>query len=76
MNLRKIETEAEYNIAIERLHEIFDANPDTEFGNEAEILALLIENYEEEHYMVGTPDPITAIKIRKEELELKQKDLV
>ncbi|MEE9439823.1 MAG: hypothetical protein V3V14_12530 [Saprospiraceae bacterium] len=36
----------------------------------------MIEIYEEEHYKIDAPDPIVAIRIRMEELNLKQKDLV
>ncbi len=36
----------------------------------------MIENYENEHYPIDAPDPIEAIKIRMEELNLRQKDLV
>lgn len=39
-------------------------------------MALLIEEYEEKIYAIESPDPINAIRIRMEELELKQKDLV
>jgi len=36
----------------------------------------MIENYENEHYPIDAQDPIEAIKIRMEELNLRQKDLV
>ena len=55
---------------------IFDAPIDTKEGDEAEILSLLIENYENEHYPIESPDPIEAIKIRMEELNMRQKNLV
>lgn len=55
---------------------IFDAPINTKEGDEAEILSLLIENYENEHYTIDAPDPIEAIKIRMEELNMRQKDLV
>ena len=45
-------------------------------GDEAEIFALLIENFGMIAYLIEAPDPIEAIKIRMEELNLKQKDLV
>lgn len=76
MNLKILKTEKEYDQALERLDEIFDAPIDSVQGQEAELLVLLIENYEEEHYKIEDPDPITAIRIRMQELELKQKDLV
>ena len=76
MNLKPIKTETEYDEALNRLDAIFDASPDTEEGNEAEILSLLIEDYEERHYPIEAPDPIEAIRIRMEEMNLNQKDLV
>lgn len=76
MNTKIIKTEKEYNQALERLNVIFDAPPNSDKGQEAELLALLIENYEDEHYKIDSPDPITAIRIRMEEMQLKQKDLV
>jgi HTH-type transcriptional regulator/antitoxin HigA len=75
-NMKLIETKFEYNKALKRMEEIFDAEPNTKEGQEADVLALLIEEYEEENYKIDSPDPIVAIKIRMEELKLKQKDLV
>ena len=76
MKIKPIRTEADYYEALGRLEQIFDAAPGSEEGDEAEILSLLIENYENLHYPIEAPDPIEAIKIRMEELDLKQKDLV
>jgi HTH-type transcriptional regulator / antitoxin HigA len=76
MKLKIIESEQEYNEALERMLEIFDAKPNSVEGQEANLLALLIENYEESKYQIEAPDPIMAVKIRMEELQLKQKDLV
>jgi HTH-type transcriptional regulator/antitoxin HigA len=76
MNLKPIKNESDYQNALQRLEEIFDAPVDTKEGDEAEILSLMIENYENEHYPIEAPDPIEAIKIRMEELNLRQKDLV
>ena len=76
MNLKPIKNENDYRNALERLRVIFDAPIDTKEGDEAEILSLMIENYENEHYPIEAPDPIEAIKIRMEELNLRQKDLV
>jgi len=76
MKLKPIKTEKDYRNALVRLEMIFDAKIDTKEGDEAEILSLLIENYENEHYPIEAPDPIEAIKIRMEELNMRQKDLV
>lgn len=76
MKIKPIKTESDYEAALARLEMIFDADPNTAEGDEAEILSLLIENYENKHFPIEAPDPIEAIKIRMEELNLKQKDLV
>lgn len=76
MKLKPIRTEKDYRAALKRMDVIFDAPLNTKEGDEAEILSLLIENFENEHYPIEAPDPIEAIKIRMEELNIKQKDLV
>ena len=76
MDIKPIKTEKDYNKSLERLDVIFDALPNSKEGDEAEILSLLIENYEDQYYPIDAPDPIEAIKIRMEEMEIKQKDLV
>ena len=75
MNWKVIKTEKGYQRALNRLEEIFDAKKNTEEGDELELLSLLIENYENEHFPVDLPDPIEAIKFRMEQLGYKQKDL-
>lgn len=76
MNFKLIKSDKDYDNALKRLEVIFDASPNTKEGDEAEILSLLIENYENQYYPIEAPDPIEAIKIRMEEMNLKQKDLV
>jgi HTH-type transcriptional regulator/antitoxin HigA len=76
MNIKPIKTEQDYDKALERLEMIFDAPANSNDGDEAEILSILIENFENEHYPIEAPDPIEAIKIRMDEMNLKQKDLV
>lgn len=76
MNISPIKTEIDYENALERLDEIFDAKIGTKESDEADILGLLIDEYEKKHYPIEAPDPIEAIKIRMEELHLKQVDIV
>lgn len=76
MNIKPLKSKQDYKKALERLEVIFDAPAHSPEGDEAEILAILIENYENEYYPIEAPDPIEAIKIRMEEMNLKQKDLV
>ena len=55
---------------------IEDAKKKSKEGDELELLSLLIDKYEKEKYPIDYPDPIEAIKIRMEEMHLKQIDLV
>jgi HTH-type transcriptional regulator/antitoxin HigA len=75
MNIKPVKTEKDYQKALKRLELIFDARPGTEDGDELDILALLIERYEDQHYPIEAPDPIEAIKFRMEQMGYKQKDL-
>ncbi len=67
MNFKPIRTEKDYDKALSRMKKIFNSPMNSPEGDEAEVLALLIEDYEEKHYPIGPPDPIEAIKIRSEE---------
>lgn len=75
MNIHLIKTEENYNQALKRLDEIFDAKKGTEEGDELELLGILIEQYENEHFPIDLPDPIEAIKFRMEQLGYNQNDL-
>lgn len=73
MESKPFKSQKDYRDALKRLEVTFDAPIDTKEGDEAEILSMLIENYENEHYPIEeAPDPISAIKIRIEELNMKQ----
>ena len=76
MNIEPIKTEDDYQTALKRLEMIFDAPVGTGESDEADILGLMIDDYEKKHYPVEAPDPIEAIKIRMEEMQLNQIDLV
>lgn len=76
MDLKPIKTEADYRAALKRLEEIFDAKLGAPESDELDILGLMVDDYENKHYPIEAPDPIEAIKIRMEEMHLKQVDLI
>ena len=76
MNIKPIRTELDYRLTLHRLELIFDAEIGTPDSDEADILGLMVDEYEKRHYPIDAPDPIEAIKIRMEEMQLKQLDLV
>ncbi|WP_339757329.1 transcriptional regulator [Algoriphagus aquimarinus] len=76
MDPKLIISEKEYQSALERLDQLFDARIGTQESDEADVLAVLIDAYEKNNFPIEAPDPIEAIKIRMEEMDLKQKDLI
>lgn len=75
MTIKPIKTKKDYQQALTRLELIFDAKKNSAEGDELEILGMLVENYENENFPVGFPDPIEAIKFRMEQLGYNQSDL-
>ena len=76
MNIRLIKTEQDYQKALIRLDQLFDSPKGSRESDQADVIALFIDEYENQHYPIDAPDPIEAIKIRMEEMQLKQIDLV
>jgi len=62
MNIKLIKTESDYQQALKRLEVIFDAAIGSPESDEADVLGLMIDDYEKKHYPIEAPDPIEAIK--------------
>lgn len=75
MNIKPIKTKKDYEQAMLRLEKLFDAKKGTQKGDELEIISLLVEKYENEHFPIDLPDPVEAIKFRMEQSGLTQTDL-
>ncbi|SFR52941.1 ImmA/IrrE family metallo-endopeptidase [Thiomicrospira sp. ALE5] len=77
-NVKVIKNEQEHAQALERLMALMDQNPaeGTEAADELELLALVIEKYEEEQFTMEPPTPIEAIKFRMDQMGFKNKDLI
>ncbi|MFV8369905.1 helix-turn-helix domain-containing protein [Flavobacterium sp. LB2R40] len=75
MEIKPIKTQNDYNQALERLEFIFDAKNGSPEGDELEVLGILIDQYENDHFPIGMPDPIEAIKFRMEQMGYNQNDL-
>lgn len=76
MNIKPIRTEEDYEAACKRIDEIFQAEPGTPEEDELEVLATLVDKYEEEHFPIGMPDPMVAIEIQMQSLGITRKDLM
>ena len=74
-NLKPIRTEADYQAALVVIERLWGARTGTPEGDRLDILATLVDAYENEHYPMDPPDPIEAIKFRMEQQGLNRKDL-
>lgn len=77
-HIKIIKTEQEHEQALARLACLMDKElvKGSVEADELDVLALIIESYEQEHYPLDPPDPIEAIKFRMEQQGLRKKDLV
>jgi len=80
MKTKILKTEREYNAACERIYSLIHSSenpidPNSQAGEEMELLSLLVEKYEQEHYQLDAPNPIEAIRFRMEQMNLKQADI-
>lgn len=75
MEIKVIKNENDYNEALRSLEVVFDAPANSKEGDMAELLSILIENYENQHYPIEAPDPIEAIKFRMEQMDMDNNDL-
>lgn len=73
-----LETKKEYEAAMARINHLMDLNPPqrSAAGKELRLLLYLVEKYEDEHFPIGMPDSVEAIKIRMEDLGLEPKALI
>lgn len=74
---RILKSEEEYQKALKRLEKLFFSIEGSPEFEECDVLSLLVEKYENEHHAVDTSglDPVTFLKIRMEDLGLKQRDI-
>lgn len=75
MKLKLIKNDKQLNEALGRGNHLWEAENDTPERDELEVLSLLIEKYEEEHYPIPVSEPIEAIKFLMEQNDLTRKDL-
>jgi HTH-type transcriptional regulator / antitoxin HigA len=75
MQLRPIETEADYREALEEIKAIFDAPPNTPEFDRLDILSTLVESYEKRQFPIELPDPIEAIQYYMETRGWSRRDL-
>ncbi|WP_293871457.1 helix-turn-helix domain-containing protein [Flavobacterium sp.] len=75
MNWKVLKTEEDYNKASLRLMEIFHAEPNTPEFDELDLLTILVKDYDDRHYPMPELDVLEVIKIKMQEMGMKNKDL-
>lgn len=75
MKVTVIKSKKQYKAYLQRMLEIFDAKKGTPESDELDLLALVIEKYEEEQFEIPAPDPIEAITFIMEQNNLKDEEL-
>ena len=78
MELKIIKTKKQYEqyldwVDLQFEHKVKSTTP---LGEKLQVALLLIKQYEDANYPIPLPDPIDAIKVKMNELGLKNKDLV
>ena len=75
MKLKPVKNDRELSRALKRIDELWGAKPNTPRGDELDVLMLIVEKYEDEHYSIPVSDPIEVIKFLMEQNSLSRKDL-
>ncbi len=75
--LRPIRNDKQYDKALARAYKLMQGKlrASSPEADELEVLVMLIERYEAEHYPIAPPHPIEAIKFRMDQLGMKPSDL-
>ena len=76
MKARILKTESEYETVLKRIDVLMEAEPGTPEENELDVLCMLVERYEQEHYPIGMPSPVAAIEFFMDQNELTKADMV
>jgi HTH-type transcriptional regulator/antitoxin HigA len=76
MTIRVPKTRADYRNALRRVAELMDAAPGAPEYDELEVWGRLVDGYEQEHFPIGRPSPVAAIRFRMEQRGLAPADLV
>lgn len=75
MSIRPITTPEAHAGALARIDELMDAEAGTPEGDELEVLAILVEKYEQEAFPTALPTALDAIQFRMEQAGFGQSDL-
>ena len=76
MVIKPVRTRADHGAALREIERLWGADEGTPEGDRLDVLATLVEAYEQAHFPMDAPDPIEAIKFRLEQQGADQKALI
>ncbi|MFZ0301752.1 MAG: transcriptional regulator [Terracidiphilus sp.] len=76
MNLKPIKTKTDYDAALREIERLWGAEEGSPEGDRLDVLATLVDAYEESNFPMDLPDPIEAIRFRLEQMGEDSKSLV
>lgn len=75
--LKPIKNNKQYDAALARVYALMqkDLKPDSKESDEAEVLSILIKEYESVHFPIPKPNPLEAIRFRMEQMNMSESEL-
>lgn len=75
--IKPIHTSKDYQATLQRIEELFesDLESNTQAQDELEILATLVESYEDKHYPMPPSNPVDALFFIMDQKDLNRKDM-
>jgi HTH-type transcriptional regulator / antitoxin HigA len=75
VEIKPIRNTKDYDAALAKMQKLWGAKPRTPEGDALDVLATLVDVYEQKQFPFDAPSPIDAIKFRMEQQGLTRKDL-
>jgi HTH-type transcriptional regulator/antitoxin HigA len=75
MAIKPIKSERDHRRALKEIERLMDAKPNTPEGDRLDVLATLVEAWEEKHHTIEPPDPVAAIQFAMDQRGLSRRDL-
>jgi len=75
--IRPIRTKKQYKEYLSEAYQLMQSSikPRSDESDKLELLSILIEQYEKQHYPIAPPHPIEAILFRMDQMNMKRSDL-
>jgi len=71
MDIRPIKTNDDYEAALAEIERLWGAKPGIPEDDKLDVLATLVDAYEDAHFPIDPPTPIEAIKFRMDQMGLR-----